>query len=209
MKKLFVIFGITTALVLAGCDDTNKPVTTTPANETNNTAINDQAAVVNDAVNDKVNNTVNNAANDANMDHSSSGELPSNLKKADNPKYPVGSKATIKTDHMAGMNGAEATIVGAFDTVAYAVTYTPTTGGDKVEDHKWIIHEEIVDAKDSAYKKGDKVMTSADHMNGMANAEVTIDSVKPTTVYMVDYKDTKTGEPVNNHQWVTEDELSK
>lgn len=204
MKKIFAIFGITTALVLAGCDDASKPVTTTPANETNNTAINDQAPVVNDAVNDAVNN-----ASHGDMNHSSSGELPNNLKKADNPKYPVGSKATIKTDHMAGMNGAEATIVGAFDTVAYAVTYTPTTGGDKVEDHKWIIHEEIVDAKDSAYKKGDKVMTSADHMNGMANAEVTIDSVKPTTVYMVDYKDTKTGEPVKNHQWVTEDELSK
>lgn len=197
MKKLFVILGITTALVLAGCnDDTSKPVTTTPANETNNAAITEQAPVVNDI-------------SHADMTHSSSGELPSNLKKADNPKYPVGSKATIKTDHMAGMSGAEATIVGAFNTVAYSVTYTPTTGGDQVKDHKWIVHEEIIDAKDSPYKKGDKVTTSADHMGGMKNAEAIIDSATKTTVYMIDYTDTKSGDPVNNHQWVTEDELSK
>lgn len=85
------------------------------------------------------------------------------------------------------MKGAKATIVGAFDTVAYSVTYTPTTGGEKVENHKWIIHEEIMDAEDRPFNKGDKVITVADHMSGMKNAEVTIDSVKPTTVYMIDY----------------------
>lgn len=197
MKKILLILSAVTALMLAGCnDDTKAPVQTAPVNESKQTAINEQAAAVNDA-----------SHND--MSHSSTGELPSNLKKADNPKYPVGSTATIDTDHMAGMKGAKATIVGAFDTVAYSISYTPTTGGDKVKDHKWIIHEEIVDAKDSAYKKGDKVMTSADHMNGMENAEVTIDSAEKTTVYMVDYKDTKNGEQVKNHQWVTEDELEK
>lgn len=197
MKKILLILSAVTALMLAGCnDDTKAPVQTAPVNESKQTAINEQAAAVNDA-----------SHND--MSHSSTGELPSNLKKADNPKYPVGSTATINTDHMAGMKDAKATIVGAFDTVAYSISYTPTTGGDKVKDHKWIIHEEIVDAKDSAYKKGDKVMTSADHMNGMENVEVTIDSAEKTTVYMVDYKDTKNGEQVKNHQWVTQDELEK
>lgn len=32
---------------------------------------------------------------------------------------------------MKGMNGAEATIVGAYDTTAYTVSYTPKTGGKK------------------------------------------------------------------------------
>lgn len=119
--------------------------------------------------------------------HSWSLALLDTLQKADNPTYPVGSTTTIQTDHMEGMKGAKATIVGAFDTVAYSVTYTPTTGGEKVENHKWIIHEEIMDAEDRPFNKGDKVITVADHMSGMKNAEVTIVSVKPTTVYMIDY----------------------
>lgn len=202
MKKLLIMCGLATALVLAGCDDDNKaPVQTAPVNESKQAAINEQAAAVNDANQAEIEH--------GDMNHSSTGELPPNLKQAANPKYPVGSNATIKTDHMAGMNGAEATIVGAFDTVAYSVSYTPTTGGDKVEDHKWIIHEEIKNAQDKPYKVGDTVTTSADHMNGMQNAEVTIDSVNKTTVYMVDYTDTNSGDAVNNHQWVTEDELSK
>ena len=49
----------------------------------------------------------------------------------------------MKTDHMQGMNGAEATIVGSYSTTVYAVTYTPTTGGGKVSNHKWVIHEEL------------------------------------------------------------------
>lgn len=61
-------------------------------------------------------------------DHSSSGEVPEGLKEADNPSYPVGSKATMEANHMPGMKGTEATIVGAYTTTAYAVSYTPTTG---------------------------------------------------------------------------------
>lgn len=39
--------------------------------------------------------------------------------------------------------GAKATIVGAYDTTAYAVTYTPTTGGPVVKNHKWVIESEL------------------------------------------------------------------
>ena len=197
MKKLLVIFGVSTALILAGCnDDTKNPAPTVPPTESSQAAIAEQAALVNES-------------SPAEMNHVTLGQLPNNLKKAANPQYAVGSKVKIKADHMAGMNGADATIVGAFDTVAYSVSYTPTKGGAKVSDHKWIIHEEIANAQAKPYKVGDKVTTSAAHMNGMENAEVTIDSVNPTTVYMVDYTDTKSGEPVKNHQWVTESELSK
>lgn len=77
------------------------------------------------------------------MNHSSSSEVPKGLKVAANPKFQVGSKATIQADHMKGMKGAEATIVGAYDTTAYIISYTPTTGGPKVENHKWVIQEEI------------------------------------------------------------------
>src|SRR5699024_7283380 len=69
------------------------------------------------------------------MEHSDSGEVPDDLKEAANPTYKVGSKAIIETDHMEGMKGAEATIAGAYDTTAYVISYTPTNGGKRVENH--------------------------------------------------------------------------
>ena len=141
------------------------------------------------------------------MHHSSSGELPEGLKEAVNPTFEVGSKAIMHTDHMEGMNGAEATVVGAFDTTVYAISYTPTTGGDRVENHKWIIHEEIKDASNEPCQAGEEVAVEADHMEGMKGAEATIDSAEQTTVYMVDYTSTN-DEQVENHKWVTESELS-
>jgi Protein of unknown function (DUF1541) len=142
------------------------------------------------------------------MNHSSSGELPKGLKVAVNPKFKVGSKALMNTDHMEGMNGAEATIVGAFDTTVYIISYIPTFGGEKVTNHKWIIHEEIKDASEKPYKPGDEATVEADHMKGMKGAKATIDSAQQTIVFMVDYISITGGEQVKNHKWVTESELS-
>ncbi|MFJ7729313.1 YdhK family protein [Neobacillus sp. NPDC097160] len=141
------------------------------------------------------------------MNHSDSGKVPEGLKVAENPKFKVGSKAIIHTDHMEGMNGPESTIVGTYDTTVYSISYDPTTGGKRVTNHKWIIHEEIKDAGDKPYKPGDGVIVEADHMKGMKGAIAVIDTAQQTTVYMVDYTST-TGEKVTNHKWVTEDELS-
>lgn len=146
--------------------------------------------------------------NHSQMDHSSSGEVPEGLANAENPTYPVDSEVTINADHMGGMDGATATITGAFDTTVYMVTYTPTTGGEPVENHKWVIHEELEDAGEESFKAGDEVVLNADHMDGMNGAVATIDSAEQTTVYMVSYKDTETGEEVTHHKWVTESELS-
>jgi hypothetical protein len=142
------------------------------------------------------------------MNHSSTGEVPKDLKEAENPTFKVGSHAIIHADHMEGMDGAEATIVGAYDTTVYTISYTPTTGGDKVTNHKWIIHEEIKDASDKPYNPGDEITVEADHMKGMKGATAVIDSAQQTTVYMVDYTPTTGGEKVTNHKWVTEGELS-
>lgn len=142
------------------------------------------------------------------MDHSSSGEVPEGLKVAENPTYPVGSQAIIETDHMEGMKGAEATIVGAYDTTVYTISYTPTTGGEKVTNHKWVIQEEIKDASSETLKPGSKVTIEANHMDGMQDASAEIDSAEKTTVYMIDYTSTTNGEKVTNHKWVTESELS-
>ncbi|WP_240941045.1 YdhK family protein [Paenibacillus sp. HB172176] len=142
------------------------------------------------------------------MLHSSSAELPEGLQAAEHPKFKIGSSVILHADHMPGMEGANATIVGAYNTIACAVTYTPTTGGDEVKDHKWVIREELRNAIRSALYPGNEVVLEADHMNGMAGARGTIDSAEKTVVYMVDYTPADGGEMVKNHKWVTEDELS-
>src|SRR5699024_2881127 len=91
------------------------------------------------------------------MDHSDSGEVPAELREAENPTYPVGSKAIIQAYHMEGMKGAEATIVGAYDTTAFAVSYTPTNGGEKVENHKWVIKEEVTPSENEPLESESEV----------------------------------------------------
>lgn len=142
------------------------------------------------------------------MEHSSTGEVPANLEIEENPTFEVGSLATIEADHMPGMDGAEATIVGAYDTVAYSVTFTPTTGGEPVEDHQWIVHEELENPDEAPLSEGDEVVINAGHMQGMEGATGEIQSAEETTVYMVDFITTD-GEEVFNHQWVVESELSE
>lgn len=142
------------------------------------------------------------------MNHSSTSEVPEGLKVADDPTYEVGSQAILDTDHMEGMKGADATIVGAYDTTAYVISYKPTSGGKRVENHKWVIREEIKDAGDKTLAPGAEVIIEADHISGMKGATAVIDSAEPTTVYMVDYTSTTGGELVKNHKWVTESELT-
>ena len=199
-KKLvmaFIALLMSAVLVACGGNDENTPdnAADTEDNSTENTETDEGA--------DSVDET-----DDTGMDHSSSGEVPDDLADAKDPTYPVGSEAVIQANHMKGMDGAVATIDGAYDTTVYTVSYTPTTDGEKVEDHKWVIHEEIKNAEEQPYEQGDEVVLEADHMEGMQGATATIDSAKDTTVYRVSYTDTKTDEKVENHKWVTEEELS-
>lgn len=138
---------------------------------------------------------------------SSSGEVPDELEEAENPAFEIGSQAIIEADHMPGMKGALATIAGAYETTAYSVTYYPTTGGEPVKDHKWVIHEEIENAGEEPLKPGTEVTLNADHMEGMDGAKAVIESAVETNVYMTDFT-TTTGEKVDNHKWIIESELA-
>ncbi len=138
----------------------------------------------------------------------SSAEIPKGLKEAKNPTYKVDSQVVVKADHMKGMYGAKGTVVGAYDTTAYAVTYTPTTGGPIVKNHKWVIQEEIKNAGTRTLEPGTEVTLEANHKEGMKGAKGTIDSAEHTTVYMIDYFPTTGGPMVKNHKWVVESELS-
>ncbi|OKP97594.1 YdhK family protein [Paenibacillus sp. P46E] len=184
MKKIFVLLSLVMAVTLSACGN-GKDLTKT----------------------DSIMNG-NQVAHNTEAEHKGSGKVPESLKKAEKPVYPVGSKVVVKADHMPGMKGATATVSGAYDTTAYAVSYTPTTGGARVTNHKWIIQEEIKDAKESTYPQGAAITITADHMPGMKGADAVVDSAVQTTVYMIDYTPTTGGDKVTNHKWVVESELS-
>lgn len=133
------------------------------------------------------------------------GPAPANMTPAKNPRFPVGSRVTLTTDHMDGMKNAPATVVGAYRTATYAVNYQPTTGGAMVKNHKWVVQQELKSAGTKHLADGEAVTITADHMDGMQGAEGTIASSTTQTVYMVDY--TADGMTMKNHKWVVEDEM--
>ncbi|SEK56515.1 Protein of unknown function [Carnobacterium iners] len=145
------------------------------------------------------------------MQHDDLSEIPVGLQEAENSEYEIGDQVTLLTDHMPGMKGATATIVGAFDTTAYEITFQPTNSDELVENHKWVVQEELAGTKDQEkpLEPGTEIIVEAKHMAGMEGASATIDSFEDTTVYMIDYEPTSGGETVTNHKWFTEDELSK
>lgn len=183
--QLIGVITLSMVLILAACANNNEPVN---ENSTNTEA--------------------NSESNMEGMNHSGSAKVPEELQKSEDPTYPEGSTALIEANHMKGMEGAETTIVGAYDTTAYVVTYTPEDGGEPVENHKWVIHEELEDPDEAPLPSGTEVTLMASHMEGMEGAIATIESATETTVYVIDYTPTTGGEKVTNHKWVTEDELT-
>ncbi|MBG9982536.1 YdhK family protein [Aerococcaceae bacterium DSM 111020] len=147
------------------------------------------------------------------MEHDESGELPEGLKEAENPKYKEGESVILDTDHMPGMQDAEAKIVGAYETIAYEVTYEDSQTGELVEEHRWVVHEETKEGQKQeehqAFEVGDTITIDAEHMEGMKGQEAEITDVQETIVYMVDYVPTNEAdaEPMRNHKWVTEEEV--
>lgn len=189
---------LTSTLALTACsdatdnsDDADTTSTTTATAETNETHQEDTT-------------TADDGGHD--MEHpEDGGPPPEGITEATDPTYPVGSEVMLTADHMPGMDGAQATISGAFDTTTYSVSYTPTDGGEPVTDHRWVVHEEFVDPGEAPLPGGTEVVLNAEHMPGMQGATATIDYSTQETVYMVDID---TGEmTMINHKWVTESEI--
>ncbi|MCS5479961.1 YdhK family protein [Corynebacterium sp. YIM 101645] len=155
--------------------------------------------------------TVTTAATSADEDHGAhdhpadGGAPPAGIEQAADPTYPAGTAVLLTADHMPGMEGAEATISGAFDTTIYSVSYTPTNGGAPVTDHRWVVHEELLDPGQAPLPDGAEVVLDAEHMSGMKGAQATIDYSTDETVYMVDL--IVDGMAMTNHKWVTESEI--
>lgn len=134
------------------------------------------------------------------------GPAPEGMVEASNPTYPVGTEVILDADHMPGMKGAKATVVGAFDdTYTYAISYDPTDGGERVTNHKWVVQQELEDAGTDRLADGTEKVVTAEHMNGMKGGHATIDSSTDETVYMVDVD--ADGMTMKNHKWVVESEI--
>ncbi|MGX1769570.1 YdhK family protein [Dietzia sp. NPDC055343] len=145
------------------------------------------------------------AAHDAHQHPADGGPAPEGIAEAGDPAFPVGTDVILSADHMPGMDGAAATVSGAFDTTTYSVSYTPTDGGEPVVDHKWVVHEELENPGPAPLPDGTEVVLRAAHMPGMDGATATIDSSTQETVYMVDvHSENMT---MTNHKWVTESEI--
>lgn len=200
-KKLGAVL-LSSALLLGACgtNDSEQAEVEEPTTKVEETTEDTEEITKDDASNE---------SGHGEMEHDESGEVPEGMKEAENPAYPVGSEVVIENDHMPGMKGAEGKVVGVFDTTVYEVSYDDTETGETVANHKWVVHEELENAQDEPYQAGDEVVLEASHMPGMKGATATIDSAEKTNVYMVTYTDTETGEEIENHKWMSEDELSQ
>src|SRR5699024_6126381 len=167
---------LTSALALTACGDATESDTAEPPTTAETTTDEDQTTT--EATED--------GGNHADMHPADGGPPPAGIEEAENPTHPVGTEVTLTADHMPGMDGATATIAGAFDTTTYSVSYTPTNGDAPVTDHRWVVHEELVDPGEAPLADGAKAVMTAEHMPGMKDAEATIDYSTQETVYMVD-----------------------
>lgn len=198
MKRPFTLAGLTlaAALALTACGDADTGGEDSPATV---------SASAETTASPSASNAHQGMGDSGHQHNPDGGPAPGGIVDASDPTYPVGSTVTLTADHMPGMQGSEATITGAFDTTAYSVTYTPTSGGDPVVDHKWVVHEELQNPGEPPLPDGTKVVLAADHMAGMEGAEATIESSTEETVYMVDVE--ANGMKMTNHKWVVESEV--
>ena len=199
MKRTITIaaLALTSTLVLSACSDDasdsdNADTVSATATSADNGETHEDTTTAEDGGHD--------------MDHpEDGGPAPKGIVEAVDPTYPVGSEVILTADHMPGMDGAQATISGAFDTTTYSVSYTPVGGGEPITDHRWVVHEELVDPGQAPLSDGAEVVIDAEHMSGMKGATATIDYSTDETVYMVDL--TTDDMTMTNHKWVTESEI--
>ncbi|AYW48613.1 hypothetical protein C7K38_09670 [Tetragenococcus osmophilus] len=146
---------------------------------------------------------------DMEMQHNRHEEEPEDMQEAKDPEYPVGEDVKVTDAHMEMMDGVTATISGAYDTTLYQVTFTPEDSDEPIEDHKWVVKEELSSEDDSKnYEKGDEVTLTADHMDGMQGQIAEITGVHEGPAYMINFEPNDGSQEFVNHKWVTEDELS-
>ena len=208
-SRVLTLGVVAASLTLAGCSNTGQEVSkatsaATSAASSASSAVSSKASEVSPSVSASASSMSSKMS--TGMEHKmDGGPAPAGMKKAENPKYAVGSTVKLTADHMPGMKDSTAKIVGAYTTHVYAVDYEPISGGPKVTNHKWVVQEELEGVGDKKLAKGDTATMTADHMPGMKGAKATIASETDETVYIVDYD--MNGMTMKNHKWVVESEI--
>ncbi len=91
------------------------------------------------------------------MNHHSESKALEDMTSTKKEKFKPGDKVTITTAYMLGMKSAEGTVKGAYKTHAYVVSYKPKNEDEKINNHKLVVNEEIKDAPEKGFEKGDIV----------------------------------------------------
>lgn len=165
--------------------------------ETRTEAKNDDQANETDQANSKNNNMTTNS--------SAAYGIPEGMKEAQNAKFKVGDEVIVNAEHEEGMKGAVGTVIGAFDTIVYSISYTPTQGDFREENHKWVVQEELQGLDEEMLVPGSEVIVETDQEEGMLGAEGEVDTAEKTVAYMVEYI---TADGTSLHKWFKESELT-
>jgi hypothetical protein len=206
-KQLLVFTAILNLFLLTACGDTENVSVKNEKKPTELLNSEDVDVTNNQVDGDKVvGDNMDGEIGHADVIHSTWGKIPEGLKEAKNPKFKVGEQVIINAAHDDDMQGSKGTIVGAYETTVYSISYESTTG-EPEENKKWFVREEIEPLGEKKIDVGSKVIIEADREEGMKGAEGVIDTVEKTNVYMVDYVN-KEGQTVENYQWLKESELS-
>lgn len=220
MKKLprplmpLAATGAVATLALVGCSADEAATNATQATDSASSVASSAAGGASQSMSSassEVSRTMDHDDHDDHDDHGNhdhmmdGGPAPEGIQPAANPKFPVGTEVEVLADHMPGMKGEDATVVGVFDTTTYSVSYTPTDGGAPVKDHRWVVHEELDNPGAAPLADGTEVTINAEHMKGMKGAKGTVDYSTQEPVYMITIDDDDM--VMKNHKWVTESEL--
>ncbi len=203
-KRLLGVVSLIFLLILSACGTNDSEST----NESNTNGTNNAVESGTDVTNEENENTgedVNNTQNQNGEENVPlAREVPKNMKAAGDAKFNIGDEVTINAEHEAGMMGAPGTILGAYETIVYSVSYQPTNDDYPEENHKWVVQEEIKGIDEEMLVPGTEVIIEADYEEGMFGAEVEIDTAEKTTVYMVSFT---LDSGVMKQKWFKESEL--
>lgn len=120
LRTIMTAGALASAVLLSGCSGGEPEAAEAPTSEDSAPASEDSAPASEDSGEHE---------GHGGHDHpADGGPPPSGITESADPTYPVGTEVTLTADHMPGMDGATATISGAYETVTYAVDFTPTTG---------------------------------------------------------------------------------
>lgn len=207
-KRLLFITAVLSIFSLSACGNDNNFSTENERDPARHLHSDEVEVTNNQADGDKIiGDNMDGREGHADITHSTWWKIPEGLKEAKNPKFKVGDKVIINAAHNDDMQGSEGTIVGAYETTVYSISYESTDDREPKENEKWFVREEIAPLGEKKLDVGSKVIIETNREEGMLGAEGVIDTVEETVVYMVDYID-KEGQLVKNYQWLKESELS-